>query len=117
MPGNPHTIVRFSPSAACCITLPQDSSELPVTTQTTLPSGHGALQYRPDIDGLRAIAVLAVVLFHAFPVWLKGGFVGVDIFFVISGFLISGILIKEAQTGRFSILTFTSVGFGGSFLR
>lgn len=106
MPGNPHTIVRFSPSAACCITLPQDSSELPVTTQTTLPSGHGALQYRPDIDGLRAIAVLAVVLFHAFPVWLKGGFVGVDIFFVISGFLISGILIKEAQTGRFSILTF-----------
>ncbi len=51
--------------------------------------------YRPDIDGLRAIAVSAVLLFHLFPKVLAGGFVGVDIFFVISGYLITGILLKE----------------------
>lgn len=64
-------------------------------------------QYRPDIDGLRAIAVLSVVIFHAFPAGkLKGGFIGVDIFFVISGFLITGILLRELKAGTFSILQF-----------
>jgi len=58
--------------------------------------------YRPDIDGLRAVAVLAVVVFHAFPDWLPGGFVGVDIFFVISGFLISTILFNGLEQGSFS---------------
>ncbi|MBO7882014.1 acyltransferase family protein [Burkholderia pseudomallei] len=64
------------------------------------------LVYRPDIDGLRAAAVLAVVLFHAFPAALPGGFVGVDIFFVISGYLITGILIADLGTDRFSFRRF-----------
>jgi len=59
-------------------------------------------KYRPDIDGLRAVAVLAVVGFHAFPGWLQGGFVGVDIFFVISGYLISTILFESLDKGTFS---------------
>ncbi|MFZ4540628.1 MAG: acyltransferase family protein [Rickettsiales bacterium] len=66
----------------------------------------GAARYRPDIDGLRALAVLAVVLFHAFPSSLKGGFVGVDVFFVISGYLISGILLRQLAAGQFSIAGF-----------
>ena len=64
------------------------------------------LPYRPDIDGLRALAVLLVVGFHAFPVLMPGGFVGVDVFFVISGYLISQILIQQFEQGRFSLLEF-----------
>jgi peptidoglycan/LPS O-acetylase OafA/YrhL len=62
--------------------------------------------YRADIDGLRAVAVLAVVLFHAFPNALAGGFVGVDIFFVISGFLISSIVFTSLEQGEFSLAEF-----------
>lgn len=62
--------------------------------------------YRPDIDGLRAVAILSVVLFHAFPTLLRGGFVGVDIFFVISGFLISSIIFRSLQRGDFSFAEF-----------
>ena len=61
-------------------------------------------KYRPDIDGLRAIAVLAVVCFHAFPFWLKAGFIGVDIFFIISGFLISTIIFDNLERGSFSFI-------------
>lgn len=63
-------------------------------------------RYRPDIDGLRAVAVLGVVFYHAFPNWGRGGFVGVDIFFIISGFLISTILFNSAAAGRLSYLDF-----------
>jgi peptidoglycan/LPS O-acetylase OafA/YrhL len=62
--------------------------------------------YRPDIDGLRAFAVLSVVFYHAFPNVVRGGYVGVDIFFVISGFLISSILLKEMAGGFFSFTIF-----------
>lgn len=62
--------------------------------------------YRKDIQGLRAIAVVSVLLFHAFPEHVSGGFVGVDIFFVISGFLISSILYRDMQTGRYSLAEF-----------
>ena len=59
-------------------------------------------KYRPDIDGLRALAVLSVVAFHAFPDSMKGGFIGVDIFFVISGFLISTIIFENLDRATFS---------------
>jgi peptidoglycan/LPS O-acetylase OafA/YrhL len=62
--------------------------------------------YRPDIDGLRAIAVIPVVLFHAGIQWFSGGYVGVDVFFVISGFLITGILARSMREGRYSIVDF-----------
>ncbi len=65
-----------------------------------------SITYRPDIDGLRALAILPVVLFHAFPNLLPGGFIGVDIFFIISGYLITGILLKDIQAGNYSIKTF-----------
>lgn len=69
-------------------------------------SAHAGVTYRPDIDGLRAVAVLAVVLFHAWPHWLKGGFIGVDIFFVISGFLITSIILNDLEKGRFTVRQF-----------
>ena len=65
-----------------------------------------SINYRPDIDGLRALAVLLVVSFHAFPMWVKGGFIGVDIFFVISGYLISSIILKDIQNGKFFLSIF-----------
>lgn len=78
-----------------------------------LPSGREAgtapddRRFRPDVEGLRAIAILLVVLFHAGVPGLSGGFVGVDVFFVISGFVITGVLLRERQsTGGTSIIGF-----------
>lgn len=68
--------------------------------------GDQAIQYRAEIDGLRAIAVLPVILFHAGIAGFGGGFVGVDIFFVISGYLITSILWSDLQRGSFSFKKF-----------
>ena len=62
--------------------------------------------YRGDIDGLRAVAVLLVVAFHAFPRKVPGGFTGVDIFFVISGFLITSLILRSKESGDFSFMDF-----------
>jgi peptidoglycan/LPS O-acetylase OafA/YrhL len=66
-----------------------------------------SLSYRPEIDGLRAIAVLSVIFFHFGVDWISGGFVGVDIFFVISGFLITKLIKTEYEKGgSFSFSSF-----------
>ena len=65
-----------------------------------------SLKYRPDIDGLRALAVLSVFAFHIGAGHSPGASVGVDVFFVISGFLISAIVFSEIATSSFSILGF-----------
>lgn len=64
------------------------------------------MQYRPEIDGLRTVAVVPVILFHAGFKIFSGGFVGVDIFFVISGYLITSIIISDLEQGKFSLLSF-----------
>src|SRR5215831_11160617 len=65
-----------------------------------------ALKYRPDVDGLRAVAVLSVLAFHIGVSRTPGGFVGVDVFFVISGYLISSIMFSEIADSRFSVIGF-----------
>jgi peptidoglycan/LPS O-acetylase OafA/YrhL len=72
------------------------------TAQRAIP----VAAYRPDIDGLRAVAIGAVLLFHAFPKLFPGGFVGVDVFFVISGFLITGNITRGIESGSFTISGF-----------
>ncbi len=64
------------------------------------------MKYRPDIDGLRAVAILPVVAFHALPGVLPGGFIGVDVFFVISGYLITSIILSDLGRGIFTVGTF-----------
>ncbi|WP_318440461.1 acyltransferase family protein [Photobacterium leiognathi] len=64
------------------------------------------MKFRTDINGLRALAVIAVVLFHFNPSWVPGGFAGVDVFFVISGFLMTGIIFRGLESNNFSIINF-----------
>jgi len=88
------------------LAIPQWMKSLFAPVQQCPHQGAINLAYRPDIDGLRALAVLCVVAFHAFPHTLRGGFIGVDIFFVISGYLISSIIVQDLEKGQFSIATF-----------
>jgi peptidoglycan/LPS O-acetylase OafA/YrhL len=86
---------------------PQHHDANQLTTWQSIPQDE--LRYRPDIDGLRGmrgIAVLAVVGYHAVPGLVRGGFVGVDVFFVISGYLISGIILEALCKGSFTFQTF-----------
>jgi peptidoglycan/LPS O-acetylase OafA/YrhL len=87
---------------------PAGSVLLPVAARPSTVAGPhaGAMPYRPDIDGLRAVAVLAVIFYHITRLVFSGGFVGVDIFFVISGYLIGGIIIDETENGSFSYRRF-----------
>ena len=64
------------------------------------------MKYRSEIDGLRALAVLPVILFHAGYEFFSGGYVGVDVFFVISGYLITTIILSEKDAGTFSLINF-----------
>ena len=64
------------------------------------------MQYRPEIDGLRTLAVVPVILFHAGVGLFSGGFVGVDVFFVISGFLITTIIVQGIEAGTFTYTNF-----------
>ena len=64
------------------------------------------LQYRPEVDGMRALAIILVLMFHAYPSWLSGGFIGVDIFFTISGYLIACLILTELRSDQFSLTHF-----------
>lgn len=65
-----------------------------------------SIRYRPEIDGLRALAIIPVLLFHLDLGWIRGGFLGVDVFFVVSGYLICSIILTEYDAGTFTFAHF-----------
>ena len=83
-----------------------ETEALAVTAPVNSYERAGELNYRPDIDGLRAIAVILVVAYHIGFSWAKAGFIGVDVFFVISGYLIGSMVYRDVRVGSFSILNF-----------
>ena len=91
-------------AAALALVIPPGISGRSVPPLTQQASA--GINYRPDIDGLRGIAILLVITFHYFPNVINGGFVGVDVFFVISGYLISSIIIGDITRGSFSFVGF-----------
>jgi peptidoglycan/LPS O-acetylase OafA/YrhL len=103
--GLPHWLLPwYVLGVAAYAVIPWISDRLQLATPfTETPPPHG---YRGDIDGLRAIAVIAVVLYHFFPAQLPGGYVGVDVFFVISGYLITQIILDKLVTQQWSITDF-----------
>src|SRR4051794_16060771 len=88
------------------MTLPNRSMAGESTSGPSVGLRGDSVNYRPDVDGLRAIAVAAVIAFHAFPLGVPSGFVGVDVFFVISGFLISSIIFKGLNARTFDLAEF-----------
>src|SRR6478672_1023381 len=87
----------------CCVSTSPRESDL----RAFVPGSPGArLIYRPEIDGLRALAVIPVILFHAGFAGFGGGYVGVDVFYVISGYLITSILLEEMEGGTYSLVRF-----------
>ncbi len=85
--------------------MPRAMPPISASSSPAPPAGPGGA-YRPEVDGLRALAVLAVVFFHVDLPWFQGGFVGVDVFFVISGYLITRLILGELEAGRFSFARF-----------
>ncbi|MCB0951246.1 MAG: acyltransferase, partial [Microthrixaceae bacterium] len=91
---------------------PPDGASQPVVRRNRRNGGSDALGYEPSLDGLRAVAVVAVLFFHARFSWIPGGFLGVSTFFTLSGFLITSLMIKEwRRTGSVSLRGFFSRRF------
>lgn len=70
------------------------------------PTVNATASYRPFLDGLRAVSIIAVIFYHSKVAWITGGFVGVDVFFVISGYLIIGQIVAGLEAGNFSLADF-----------